>query len=175
MEKPRFLYAGFYCTLTVDSKVRLLLLHMQAAYVHLVNPTTLDNLRQFFRKVIYPLPLEILAVRLGMNMTLCKGMHYLRQTELALLSDVLISCILHEWYRPNNSIVSFLIFVYKNTKFCSKRVKVRNHSYENDFDLNENETTCRTHFHMKGETEEQESSEMAYRLSRRLRWLGLHV
>ena len=25
-----------------------------------------------------------------------------------------------------------------------------NHSYENDFDLHENETACRTHFHMKG-------------------------
>ena len=27
---------------------------------------------------------------------------------------------------------------------------MRNHSYENDFDLHENETSCRTHFHMKG-------------------------
>ena len=27
---------------------------------------------------------------------------------------------------------------------------MRNHSYENDFDLHENETACRTHFHMKG-------------------------
>ena len=27
---------------------------------------------------------------------------------------------------------------------------MRNHSYEDDFDLHENETTCRTHFHMKG-------------------------
>ena len=26
---------------------------------------------------------------------------------------------------------------------------MRNH-YENDFDLHENETACRTHFHMKG-------------------------
>ena len=26
----------------------------------------------------------------------------------------------------------------------------RNHSYENDFDLYEKETACRTHFHMKG-------------------------
>ena len=25
-----------------------------------------------------------------------------------------------------------------------------NHSYENDFDLHENETECRTHFHKKG-------------------------
>ena len=32
----------------------------------------------------------------------------------------------------------------------SKRVSGRNHSYENDFDLRENETACRTHFHMKG-------------------------
>ena len=32
----------------------------------------------------------------------------------------------------------------------SKRVKVRNHSYENDFDLHKNETARRTHFHMKG-------------------------
>ena len=30
----------------------------------------------------------------------------------------------------------------------SKRVQVRNHSYENDFDLHENETACRTHFYM---------------------------
>ena len=28
--------------------------------------------------------------------------------------------------------------------------KLRNHSYENDFDLHENETACRTHFDMKG-------------------------
>ena len=28
--------------------------------------------------------------------------------------------------------------------------KVRNHSYENDFDLHEKETACRTHFHMNG-------------------------
>ena len=27
---------------------------------------------------------------------------------------------------------------------------MRNHSYENDFALHENETACRTHFHMKG-------------------------
>ena len=27
---------------------------------------------------------------------------------------------------------------------------MQNHSYENDFDLYENETACRTHFHMKG-------------------------
>ena len=27
---------------------------------------------------------------------------------------------------------------------------MRNHSYENDFDLHENGTACRTHFHMKG-------------------------
>ena len=27
---------------------------------------------------------------------------------------------------------------------------MRNHSYEDDFDLHENETACRTHFHMKG-------------------------
>ena len=46
---------------------------------------------------------------------------------------------------------------------------MRNHSYENDFDLYENETACRTHFHMKGyalglafETEPQENSEMAF-------------
>ena len=46
---------------------------------------------------------------------------------------------------------------------------MRNHSYENDFDLHENETACRTLFHMKGfalrhgfETEAQENSEMAY-------------
>ena len=26
---------------------------------------------------------------------------------------------------------------------------MRNHSYENDFDLHENETACRTHFHIK--------------------------
>ena len=27
---------------------------------------------------------------------------------------------------------------------------MRNHSYENDFDLHENETACRTHFRMRG-------------------------
>ena len=27
---------------------------------------------------------------------------------------------------------------------------MRNHSYENDFDLHENETACTTHFHIKG-------------------------
>ena len=27
---------------------------------------------------------------------------------------------------------------------------MRNHSYQNDFDLHENETVCRTHFHIKG-------------------------
>ena len=27
---------------------------------------------------------------------------------------------------------------------------MRNRSYENDFDLHENETACRNHFHMKG-------------------------
>ena len=27
---------------------------------------------------------------------------------------------------------------------------MRNHSYENDFDLRDNETACRTHFLMKG-------------------------
>ena len=27
---------------------------------------------------------------------------------------------------------------------------MRNHSYENDFDLHEKETACSTHFHMKG-------------------------
>ena len=32
----------------------------------------------------------------------------------------------------------------------SKRVLVRNHSYENDFDLHENQTTCKTHFHKEG-------------------------
>ena len=46
---------------------------------------------------------------------------------------------------------------------------MRNHSYESDFDLHENETACRTHFHMNGfpsqprfKTESQENSEMAY-------------
>ena len=32
----------------------------------------------------------------------------------------------------------------------SKRVKVPNHCYENDFDLHENETAWRTHFYVKG-------------------------
>ena len=27
---------------------------------------------------------------------------------------------------------------------------MQSHSYENSFDLHENETACRTHFHMKG-------------------------
>ena len=45
---------------------------------------------------------------------------------------------------------------------------MRNHSYENDFDLHENETACRTHFHMKGFTvrhllkQKHKNSEMAY-------------
>ena len=47
---------------------------------------------------------------------------------------------------------------------------MRNHSYENDFDLHENETACRTHFHKKGfalrlalkRHQVQENSEMAY-------------
>ena len=49
---------------------------------------------------------------------------------------------------------------------------MRNHSYENDFDLHGNETASRTHFHKKGfalrlvlaEAQEsaQENSEMAY-------------
>ena len=45
---------------------------------------------------------------------------------------------------------------------------MRNHSYENDFDLHENETAGGTHFHMKGfalltrfETEAQKNSEKA--------------
>ena len=29
---------------------------------------------------------------------------------------------------------------------------MQNHSYENDFDLHENEAACRTHFQMKGFT-----------------------
>ena len=29
---------------------------------------------------------------------------------------------------------------------------MRNHSHENDFDLHENETACRSHFHVKGFT-----------------------
>ena len=33
---------------------------------------------------------------------------------------------------------------------CLKRVYLRNHSYENDFDLYENATARRTQFHMKG-------------------------
>ena len=46
---------------------------------------------------------------------------------------------------------------------------MRNHSYENDFDLHENETACRTHFHMRGfalrfvlKQRKQENSEMAF-------------
>ena len=34
----------------------------------------------------------------------------------------------------------------------SKRVYVRNHSYENDFDLHENKTASSTHFNVKGFT-----------------------
>ena len=33
---------------------------------------------------------------------------------------------------------------------CFKASLSPNHSYENDFDLHENETACRIHFHMKG-------------------------
>ena len=45
---------------------------------------------------------------------------------------------------------------------------MRNHSYENDFDLHENETACRTFSYERFrtltcfETEAQENSEMAY-------------
>ena len=42
---------------------------------------------------------------------------------------------------------------------------MRKHSYENDFDLHENETAGRTHFHIKGfalRLKAQENSEMAY-------------
>ena len=45
---------------------------------------------------------------------------------------------------------------------------MQNHSYENDFDFHENETACRTHFHMKGFAlrlvlkQRHENSEMAY-------------
>ena len=48
---------------------------------------------------------------------------------------------------------------------------MQNDSYENDFDLHENGTVCRTHFHMKGfaltrfEREAQENSEIAYSFS----------
>ena len=46
---------------------------------------------------------------------------------------------------------------------------MRNHSYENDFDLHGNEPVGRTHFHMKGfafrlvlKQRQEENSEMAY-------------
>ena len=44
---------------------------------------------------------------------------------------------------------------------------MRNHSYENDFDLHENGTVCRTHFHVKGFTlrlvlKERHKRTMAY-------------
>ena len=44
---------------------------------------------------------------------------------------------------------------------------MRNHSYENGFDLHDNETACRTHFHMKGFAlrlvlKLRHNSEMAY-------------
>ena len=62
-----------------------------------------------------------------------------------------------------NRILFFLVylcgFLTNNRPFPSSLVplfesefKVQNHSYENDFDLHENETACRTHFHMKGFT-----------------------
>jgi len=45
----------------------------------------------------------------------------------------------------------------------SKRVLIQNLTYENDFDLHENETVGRTHFHMIGfATESQGNLEMAY-------------
>ena len=46
---------------------------------------------------------------------------------------------------------------------------MQNYSYENDFDLHENESACRTHFHIKGFAlrlvlkQWHENSEMAYR------------
>ena len=52
--------------------------------------------------------------------------------------------------------------------FQSKSI-VRNHSDENDFDLHENETACRTHFRMKGfavefETEAQDTRKWTHLL-----------
>ena len=35
-------------------------------------------------------------------------------------------------------------------RFCFKASLSAKQSYENDLDLHENETACRTHFHMKG-------------------------
>ena len=51
-----------------------------------------------------------------------------------------------------NSLTLQLLLMLLNFPCASvlKRVKVQNHCYENDFDLHENETACRTHFHMKG-------------------------
>ena len=49
--------------------------------------------------------------------------------------------------------LEYVIKTIRHFQVCasvSKRVQERNHSYENDFDLHENETACRTHFHMKG-------------------------
>ena len=66
---------------------------------------------------------------------------------------------------PGNLVISHLCFSFKASLI------VRNNYYENDFDLHEKKTACRTHFHMKGfalrlffrgETEAQENSEMAY-------------
>ena len=70
---------------------------------------------------------------------------------------------------PGNLVISHfrvpLCFSFKAS------LVVRNNYYENDFDLHEKKTVCRTHFHMKGfalrlffsgETEAQENSEMAY-------------
>ena len=40
--------------------------------------------------------------------------------------------------------------LFQSESKCETGAHVRNHSYENDFDLHENKTACRTHFHMKG-------------------------
>ena len=46
--------------------------------------------------------------------------------------------------RGNRPFPSFLVPLFQSESW------VQNHSYENYFDLHENETACRTHFHMKG-------------------------
>ena len=47
-------------------------------------------------------------------------------------------------------------------------ISAKSFLYQNDFDLHENETACRTHFHIKGFAlrlfEAQENSDMAYRV-----------
>ena len=50
---------------------------------------------------------------------------------------------------------------------------MRNHSYENDFDLHENETARRTHFHMKGFAFKMMGTNTPFEIKVIWKWAGL--